>query len=317
MFGFIKMIQQFIAKLHSNKRVWFTTIFFTATIGVILATYLLISTTNRVSSKVFAQQTKEYELRLKSLERLIQKKLAQLSIAFLQNEKLLNAIEANDQETLLQISNQYSSSITEDEQNSLSIKFYATQNRSEILRNSIIASIQTKNDIFGVEVVQDGVFYIYLKPIIKEEQVIGVIEVRQSIYALNGSFETINQEHVFLLDSKMLPLLALQVREGVYLPVGKNYLVNNKIYNSTTLGYISDVDYASLQKIASGDYILTKDYYLNGVVVRDTNGADIGLIVMGQNINQDGGFIDMAKNMTNQVVMIALGLIVSLLLFLF
>jgi len=71
------------------------------------------------------------------------------------------------------------------------------------------------------------------------------------------------------------------------------------------------------KKIASGDYILTKDYYLNGVVVRDTNGADIGLIVMGQNINQDGGFIDMAKNMTNQVVMIALGLIVSLLLFLF
>jgi predicted PurR-regulated permease PerM len=126
MFGFIKMIQQFIAKLHSNKRVWFTTIFFTATIGVILATYLLISTTNRVSNKVFAQQTKEYELRLKSLENLLQKKLAQLSIAFLQNEKLLNAIEANDQEALLQISNQYSSSITEDEKNSLSIRFYVT-----------------------------------------------------------------------------------------------------------------------------------------------------------------------------------------------
>lgn len=317
MFGFIKMIQQFIAKLRGNKRLWFTTIFLTASIGIILATYMLIWTTTRISDKVYIQQTKDYQLRLKSIETLIQKKLHQIAIALNQNTELIDSIQANKQESMEKIASQFNSQFTEDEKHAVIVKFYSVQNKSEILRNSIIASIQTKNNIFGIEVIQDGIFYTYLKPIVQNEQVIGLVEVKQSIYALGATFNMMNQEYVFLLDSKMLPLLSLEFREGTYAPVGKNYLINNKTHDSETIGYINELENTSLQQIVSGEYAVTKEYYLNGVVTRDTNGVDIGLLIMGEKTNRDGGFVDIAKNMTNQVVMIALGLIVSLLLFLF
>lgn len=317
MFGFIKTLQQFIRKLKNNKRVWFTTIFIFATIGVILSTYMLILTTSKTSNKVYETQTRAYELHLKSLESLTETKLHQIALALSHNKEIITALFANDKATLEQIENEFNSEIKEEEKNSLLIKIHPTSNQNEILRSSLMSALQTKNNIFGPEVIYNGIFYIFLMPIIKDEKVIGIIEVRQSIYALMDSFNRLKQEQVFLLDSKMLPLLSIQNREGLYLQIGKNYLVNSKLYDSSTLGYLDSVDFISLQKIISGDYIVTKDLYLNGVVVRDTNGVDIGLILMGQKVSQDGSFIDMSKNMTNQVVMIALGLIVSLLLFLF
>lgn len=317
MFGFIKMFQRFIKKLKSNKRLWFTTVFLISSIGIVVLTSLLIFTTNNVSNKVYANQAIEYELRLKSLESSIETKLNQINIALKQNLNIINAVSENNQVRLEELENQFNSQIKEEEKNTLLIKLYSVKNKDEILRNSIISSIQTKNNIFGVEVIYNGVFYIFLSPVIQDDEVIGVIEVRQSIYALKDSFNALKQEHIFLLDSKMAPLLSIQYKEGKYMPVGKNYQLNTGIYDTQTLGYIPDIDFKAIQKIIDGEYILTKDLYLNGVVVRDTNGVDIGLILLGENITKNGGFINMSQNMTNQVIMIALGLIVSLLLFLF
>ncbi|KIM07656.1 MAG: hypothetical protein KU29_06585 [Sulfurovum sp. FS06-10] len=317
MFGFIKMIQKWIAKLQSNKRMWFTTIFVIASGGILLSTYLLISTTERVAQNVYVNQTKEYELRLKSLEKLIEKKLHQVAIAFSQNNALIEAIQANDTVTLDQIANQFNTLLTEQNNSSLNIKFYSIQKQNEIIRNSIIAAIQTKNNIFGPEVIHDGIFYFFISPIIKDNQVIGVIEVKESIYTLKESFNALKQEYIFLLDSKMLPNLSIQNREGLYLPLVKNFLLNNKVYDTKTQGYMSDIDNTSIQKILSGDHLVMPELYLNGVIIRDINGVDIGVTIMGQTRHLEGGFINIAQNMTSQVVMITLGLIVSLLLFLF
>jgi hypothetical protein len=115
----------------------------------------------------------------------------------------------------------------------------------------------------------------------------------------------------------MLPLISIQNKEGIYIPVAKNYLINSKKYDSVTLGHIPELDNLALENIMKGNYVITKELYLTGVIIRDMNGVDIGLIVMGENINKDSSFVNMAKTMTNQVIMIVLGLIVALLLFLF
>lgn len=317
MFGFIKMLQTWINRLRTNKRMWFTTIFSIATLGIMLCTYLLISTTERVSQEVYTSQTKEYEFRLKSLEKLTENKLHQVALAFDQNNELFNAIQANDISTMEQIAAQFNSHSTEFDKSALSIKFYSTQKQSEIIHKAIIAAIQTKNNIFGPEVIQDGIFYLFIHPIIRNNEVIGVIEVKESIYTLKDTYAKSNQEYVFMLDTKMLSNLAIQNREGFYTPIGKNFLMNNKIYDTRMLGYFSSLDNASIQKIIQGDYVITSDLFLNGVIIRDINGVDIGITAMGQSRNLEGGFISMAQKMTNQVVMITLGLIISLLLFLF
>ncbi|MFT7004792.1 MAG: hypothetical protein ACJAWW_002157 [Sulfurimonas sp.] len=311
------MIQKFISRLKSNKRLWFTSIFIISILGIASSTYLLVSTTTRVSNSVYTSQIKDYELRFKNLENLTKNKLSQIALALKQDDRLINSFKDNNVTNLEQIQNKFNSSIKSQEENTLILKLYSTKNKEEVLRNSVISSIQAKNDIFGVEVIYNGIFYIYLLPVSEDDKIIGVIEIRQNIYSLRENFTNLKQEQIFLLDSKMLPLLSIQNKDGIYIPVAKNHLINSKIYDSVTLGYLPELDHLALEEIMKGNYIITKELYLTGVMIRDLNGVNIGLVVMGENINKDSSFVNMAKTMTNQVIMIVLGLIVALLLFLF
>lgn len=317
MFGFIKMLQRIISKLKSNKRLWFTSIFMISILGLGLSLFMLISTTNRIAKEVYNSEVKQFDLRYKDLERLKEKRLQKLAVMGSINKNIIDKLEKNDANGILELENEINTKIVEKEKDLLAFKFYTIQNNTEVLRPSLITAIQTKNTIFGIEVLPEGLFYVYLLPIEKDNKVIGVIEVKESIYSLKDSFSRLNQQCVVLLDVKMLPMLSLQNRDGIYQDIGKNYLINNKIYDSTTLGLITSLDEISLRKIAMGEYFVNKESFFNGMTIRDSNGVEIGLVIMGESINKEGGFINMTQKMTQQVIAIALGLIVSLLLFLF
>ena len=316
MFGFIKMLERIISKLRSNKRLWFTSIFIISVTGIALSILILISTTDRITHEVYLSQAKELNLRYKDLEKLKEKKLHKLAIVVSRDNSLIEKIEKSDTSGIVEFETELNAKILNQDKELLIFKFYTEQNKAEVLRPSIVSSMQTKNSIFGAEVLPDGIFYIYLFPLLKEDKVIGLIEVRESIYTFQDSFARLNQEYAFLLDTKMLPMLSLQNRDGIYQDIGKNYLIHSKIYNSVTLGIVNSIDENSLLKITKGDYIVTKDSFLNGMTIRDINGVEIGLAIMGQSLTKEGGFINMAQKMTHQVIAIALGLIVSLLLFL-
>lgn len=317
MFGFIKMLERLISKLKSNKRLWFTSIFIISVSGIALSIIVLISTTDRITHRVYLSQAKEFTLRYKDLEKQKEKKLHQLAIVASKDNSLIEKIENSDLDGLVKFETELNTRMLNQDKERLIFKFYTEQNKAEVLRPSIVSSMQTKNNIFGAEVLADGIFYIYLFPLLKEDKVIGLVEVRESIYTFKESFERLGQEYAFLLDNKMLPMLSLQSRDGIYQDVGKNYLIHSKIYNNVTLGIVNSIDEISLVKMTQSDYIITKDSFLNGIIIRDINGVEIGLVIMGQNLNQEGSFVNMSQKMTHQVITIALGLIVSLLLFLF
>lgn len=317
MFGFIKMLQRFLAKLKNNKRLWFTSVFIVASAGISLSVAILITTTDRISKEVYTSQTKEFALRYKDLEKLKEKKLQKLANVVSYDNSIIDKIQKNDVAGITKFESELNTKISQQEKNLMSFKFYSLQNKTEAFRNSIVSAIQTKNNIFGVEVLFDGIFYVYLLPILKDDNVIGIVEVKESIYSIKDSFERLNQEFAFLLDAKMLALLSIQNRDGVYHEIGKNYLLNNKMYEDKIVAYLSSLEESFLQNIAKGDYIVSKEFFINGRLLRDINGVDIGLLILGEGVNKEGGFVSMAQKMTNQVVSIALGLIVSLLLFLF
>lgn len=316
MFGFIKMLNNLMTKLKQNKRLWFTTIFIIACTGISLALFLLISTTDNISKEVYISQTKEFEATFKDLEKLQEIKLQEISMLASYDAELIQAIEDNSVESIEKIEEDIRIKLNQKNQNTLSVEFYSSQNISEKFRSSVVSAMQTQNDIFGIEVLFDGVFYVYLLPIIKDDNVIGVVEAKESIYSLKNSFDRRVKEFTFLLDKKMLPFLSLKSRDGVYSDVGKNHLINIKAHKGIIVSYLSNLDDNSLEQLISKEYISDKEYFLNSTIIRDINGVDIGLIVLGESINEDSGFINMVQKMANQVVLITLGLIVSLLLFL-
>jgi len=315
-FGFIKMLNNLMTKLKQNKRLWFTTIFIVACAGISLALLLLISTTDNISKEVYISQTKEFESAFKDLEKLQEIKLQEISTITSYDTTLIKAIEDNNIETITKIKDDINTKLDQTDQNTLSIEFYSRQNNTDKFRSSVVSSLQTKNNIFGIEVLFDGVFYVYLLPIIKDDAVIGIVEAKESIYSIKNSFDRRSKEFTFLLDKKMLPFLSIKSKDGIYNDIGKNHIVNIKNHSNKIISYISSLDINTLEVLTKENYISDKEYFLNSRIIRDINGVDIGLVVLGESINEESGFINMVQKMANQVVMITLGLIVSLLLFL-
>ena len=316
MFGFIKMFNNFMTKLKKNKRLWFTSVFIVACAGIALALMMLITTTDNISKEVYVSQAKEFVNTYRNSEKLQELKLQEISIVASYNEEVTKFLEENDLENITKIEEEINARLNQKQQNTLNVKFYSTQNTTEKLRNSVVSAIQTKNNIFGIEVLFDGIFYVYLSPIIKDDTVIGVVQIKESIYFVKNSFERQNKEFVFLLDKKMLSFLSLQNRDGIYNEVGKNHLVDNKINNNKITSHLASLEANNFQKITQEEYMTDDVYFLNGTLIRDINGVEIGVLVLGESIENEDGFTNMAQKMADQIVLITLGLIVSLLLFL-
>jgi hypothetical protein len=311
------MIQDFLSRLKNNKRLWFTSIFLIAILGVTLSITMLIISTDNVSEEVYASQAKEFTLKYKDLEKLKHKKLQKLATVVSFDASIIDKIEKNDTIGISQFESELNIKITKNDNNIIIFKFHSLQNKSEALRNSIVSTIQNKNSIFGIEVLFDGIYYVYLQPIIVNDKVIGVIEIKENLYSIKESFDRTNMQFAFLLDTKMIALISQQHKEGVYKEVGTNYLFNSKMYDSSFATTIISIDDSIFQSISKGEYIVGKEFFMNGLLLRDTNGVDIGILIFGESVTKDGGFINMAHKMSNQVISIALGLIVSLLLFMF
>jgi hypothetical protein len=160
-FGFVKTVQSFLSKLKKNKRWWFTSLFIIASFGVTLSLSILIVTTNSVSKEVYASQSKEFLLKYKDLEKLKEKKLQNLAIVTSYDNDIIDKVEKNDITAISKFENELNTKIAQQDKNSISFKFYSLQNKNETFRNSIISTIQTKNSIFGIEVLFDGIIYIY------------------------------------------------------------------------------------------------------------------------------------------------------------
>jgi len=305
-----------MTKLKRNKGLWFTTIFIVACTGISLALFMLISTTDSISKEVYISQTKDFVDTYKDLEKLQEIKLQEVSILASFDTTVIKAIEDNNIENITKIEKGINAKLNQKNLNTLALTFYSAQNNTEKFRSSVVSVMQTKNNVFGIEVLFDGIFYVYLSPIIKDNNVIGVVEVKESIYSIKDSFDRRDKEFTFLLDKKMLLFLSLKNRDGIYSDIGKNHLVNMKMHENKIVSYISALDSGTLENLTKENYISDKEYFLNSTIIRDINGVDIGLIVLGESISEDSGFINMVQKMANQVVMITLGLIVSLLLFL-
>lgn len=123
MFGFIKMIEQIIAKLKSNKRVWFTTIFALSVSGIALSILMLITTTDRIANEVYISQNKDFTLRYKELEKLKEKRLEKLTLVASNITDLFNAFSQKYNDKILAIENELNTKMGEKDKENLFLDF--------------------------------------------------------------------------------------------------------------------------------------------------------------------------------------------------
>jgi len=317
MFTFIKRLQELLSKLKKNKGLWFTTLTTVSIIGIFVCMYVITTMTDSVSKEVYKSMTKNYETLLNIRIENKQKEFQRLMVSLNQNGTLMAGIEQNNQIMFESVSNFLNEEFLKLGFSDLKLNVYNVTNKDKVLRNTINTVINTKKPLFGTEVLEDGVFYLYLLPLLKDNEVYGVLEFKESIHRLRDDFEKQGSEFVFILDKKMLPFIGLEYKNNKYEEINEQFTLVKDRYDTIFAATVKNIGSDEFHDFITKKYIIDEDYFRMLKKVTDINGAEIGYIIVGESNVADGGFVNIASDMTNTVTTVALGLVISIILFLF
>ncbi|MFA6788128.1 MAG: hypothetical protein WC149_00580 [Arcobacteraceae bacterium] len=317
MFTFIKRLQELLAQLKKNKGLWFTTLSVVSISGIFICMYVITTMTDRVSQEVYQSMSKSYEQILDVKMDNKKTEFEKILVAIQQNGALLNAIENNNTIAMEAVKNFLNEEFVKGGFVDLSIDIINVTNKDKVFRNAVNTVISSKRSLFGIEVLNEGVFFSYLFPLARDGNVYGVLEIKESIHSLRGDFVKQGSEYVFLLDKKMLAFISLEAKTGKYKEVNQEYTLENVRYDTKFAASMSSMDEEVYLLFLKNKYAIDQGYFKILKKVTDINGTDIGLIIVGESTEVSGGFVNIADNMTNTVTTVALGLVISIILFLF
>jgi len=317
MFSFIKKIQELLDKLKRNKGLFFTTLSVLSISGIVIFMYLILTMTGNVKEKVYTSISEDY---VKTLNNAIHdKKLKYIDIskAIITNQNIIDAVSTNNRAQIKNETRKLNQAYKRNGMNSMIVSFYPIKDTKSIVRNTITSTLRSKSQIFGVEVQQNGVFITLIQPMLNKGKFIGLMELKESIHSLRTKLEENDDNFVFLLDKKMLVKLSLRTKSGRYKQVIKDYLVYQSAYSSRFYSKITEDGEEQFNKALKVKHDSDDVYFRTYKPATDINGVEIGLYVIGEQIEKNNGFVNIADNMVKSVTMVSLGLVISILLFMF
>ena len=186
MFTFIKRLQELSAKLKKNKGLWFTILTIVSVIGIFISMYVIMTMTDRVSQKVYQSMFESYGLNLDAKVQNKQDEFKKIAAIIQQDKLLLGALETNDMASVETFKKALNEEFLKNGFTGLSVDLMSATNKDKPLRNTLNTAISSKRTLFGAEVLQNGVFFVYLVPLQKNEIVYGVLEIKESLHSFRG-----------------------------------------------------------------------------------------------------------------------------------
>ncbi|WP_320033719.1 hypothetical protein [Halarcobacter sp.] len=317
MFSFFKFLQKFISDLKSKKGLWFTILAFLSVSGIFLSLYLLTHMTESVSKDVYVNMSSTYVKNYKN--RVVKKEqtLKKIILTMKSNQDFISSVENNNLQNVGSIVTSFNNSYKENGFNSLQMSFYPVFNQVNQYRSTINSVINTKNKIFGIEVLSDGIYYSYIEPIISNDNLIGILELKEEIHDYKAEYMKDNLIFLFMIEERMLNRLSINARDGKYREVIDTLYVEEEKYDGQFFAKIIENGKDSYKQMLEDGYSVDDAYFRAVQKVADIEGNVIGLVVIGEPVEGSGAFVNIVDNMTKTVTTVALGLVISILLFMF
>uniref|UniRef100_UPI0040483392 hypothetical protein n=1 Tax=Aliarcobacter sp. TaxID=2321116 RepID=UPI0040483392 len=316
MFSFIKAIQNLLSELKKRKGLWFTTLSVLSILGISLSMYLLTSMTKGVAKEVYVNMSSVYKSSLEHKLQDRQKDYRKLVLGLKTNDNFKNNL--NNKPLIDGIINNYNRSLVEEGFDSINLIFYTTINQTNQYRNSVNTAINRKIPSFGIEILPYGPGIVYLEPIMDGENILGVVEVRENILSLKKDFERNRQGiFLFLIQEKMMANLSVEAKDGNYRPVVEDLRVEEKRYDGSFFSDMMTEGVEGFKEFKHTGYSVNELYFKTYKEISDINGVIVGYIILGEKVQGSGAFVNIVDNMTKTVTTVALGLVISILLFMF
>ena len=317
MFSFFKFIQNTLKDLKGKKGLWFSLLGILSLTGIFLSLYILTHMTESASKEVYESISstfnKNYKNRINKKEQSLKKVL--LSVE--SNDTLLANIENN---ALVDVQNsitKYNENFKKTGFETLSLSFYPVLNQVNQYRNSVNSVIKSKTKAYGIEVLLDGIYLTYLQPLTKDEKLIGVLELKEELHEFKAEYLKDDVLFLFLLEERMLNKLSIKARNGKYREVIEQLHVEELKYDGQFFGKMIASGKDKYNQMLEVGYDVDDTYFRSAQKVSDINGNIIGVIVLGETVDGTGAFVNIVDKMTKTVTTVALGLVISILLFMF
>lgn len=317
MFSFIKFIQAILNRIKRNKGVWFTVLTTTSVFGVIVSISLMNIMTKDVANKTYMQVHRDDTNQLQNI--LENKYDSLLSIAgvvaihpdIIENIKTKSDKSVND--LLLSAESTINKRIHIEP---VAIRYYAADYEASESQNQKYAALamETKTSVTGLVINSNGLRLIAITPIEDLNKTIGAVEISQDVLVIKNSFEKIGKEFAFLLDKSQLVFIDLGTKQGNLQDIGEKYKLFFHKYEPQFYTTLRDID---LELLQSEKYALSQQYYTTLDEAVDIDGKMVGLFIIGESSESANSFVNITQNLISSVTTVALGLVISLILFMF
>ncbi len=317
MFSFIKWLQLSISKLKRNKGLWFTTLSIASTAGVLISMYTINIMTSSVAEQTYQEERRVDLAHFDAVLTRNYDELVTTGTVLALHPQVVSNLKSKNYEALNTLTAGMITSINKNIiETDLDIKYYDIETKIEESENHTFAEMvmETNYALSGLMVNKKGVRMVGIVPVFENNVTIGALEVSRSIHSIKEQFLDLNKEFVFIIDKHQLVFLDLKSKTGRYLDVSDEYKVAYKNYDSNFYINASQFD---LQEMMRNKYHIDKKFFTTYEEVTDLNGRIIGLVLIGEDSNNASSFVKITQNMINSVTTVALGLVISLILFMF
>ena len=122
---------------------------------------------------------------------------------------------------------------------------------------------------------------------------------------------------LFLLQEKMMNNLSDDLKNRRYRLIVDGLRVEEQKYDSSLVSNVAEGGQEEIKELKKNGYLVNDVYFKTYKEVVDVNGVTIGYIIMAEKVQGSNGFVNIVDNMTKSVTLVSLGLVISILLFMF
>ena len=319
MFSLIKWLQQFSSNLKKNKGFWFTTLTVLSASGIFISMYLINTMTSRVATKTYFEERRVDLAQLNNFMSNHYNQLLTIGSVISIDTNIIkffktankNGIEKSFDKTIESINDHITTSELKARYYFKDPKFDSNKSENRQFAQMVI---ETDTPLSGVVVNKDGVRLIGIIPIDENNITIGAIEVSKSIHTLKDDFINMGKEFAFIIDKHQLVFLDLLHKTGMYQDIDDLYKIAFHNYDSNFYVNVQNFD---LKEMIREKYRNDSKYFTTYEEITDLNGRIIGLALVGEDAKNANSFVKITENMINSVTTVALGLVISLIMFMF
>ena len=317
MFSLIKKVQELFYKLKENKGLFFTILSIVSISGIILFMYLIMTMTSSIKKDVYTSISNNAAQSIEGVMKSNQDLYKNLSKIVTSQNDVFNALKSINKADINNLEKKYNKLFDNKTKYPIIFNFYSNLITTSNYRSTINSLLRSKSGLYGIEVQASGVYITYIEPVLQDDKFLGLIEIKQSIHSIKKFYEMKDSLFMFMMNKKMLIKLSLKVKTGKFKSVVSQYLVKQGHYSSRFYSTLSDMDEKTFKESLKLNYDSDDKYFRSYKQVTDVNGLDIGLFVFADRVEKNDSFVSLVDKMVKSVTYVSLGLVISILLFMF